>query len=74
MVKLVGKYLGKIVVIWVDMDVFFIYEENEFDFIFIYKGVMYVCGYDGYIVILFGVVYKLVEEREKIKGEICFLF
>ena len=74
MAKLVGKHPGKTVAIRADMDALPIHEENEFDFISTYKGVMHACGHDGHIAILLGVVYKLVEEREKIKGEIRFLF
>lgn len=39
------------------MDVLLIEEENMFVFVLVYKGVMYVCGYDGYMVILLGVVF-----------------
>ncbi|CEY35643.1 M20/M25/M40 family peptidase [Streptococcus pneumoniae] len=74
MAKLVGKHPGKTVAIRADMDALPIHEENEFDFISTYKGVMHACGHDGHIAILLGVVHKLVEEREKIKGEIRFLF
>ncbi|ANN30957.1 N-acyl-L-amino acid amidohydrolase [Bacillus thuringiensis serovar coreanensis] len=74
MAKLVGKHPGKTVAIRADMDALPIHEENEFDFISIYKGVMHACGHDGHIAILLGVVHKFVEEREKIKGEIRFLF
>lgn len=74
MAKLVGKQPGKTVAVRADMDALPIHEENEFDFISTYKGVMHACGHDGHIAILLGVVYKLVEAREKIKGEIRFLF
>ena len=64
MAKLVGKHPGKTVAIRADMDALPIHEENEFDFISTYKGVMHACGHDGHIAILLGVVHKLVEERE----------
>ena len=72
MAKLVGKHPGKTVAIRADMDALPIHEENEFDFISTYKGVMHACGHDGHIAILLGVVHKLVEEREKIKGRFVF--
>ena len=72
MAKLVGKHPGKTVAIRADMDALPIHEENEFDFISTYKGVMHACGHDGHIAILLGVVHKLVEERERLKGRFVF--
>src|SRR4029079_17904246 len=40
MAKLVGKHRGKTVAVGADMDALPIHEENEFDFISTYKGVM----------------------------------
>ncbi|PFY94932.1 amidohydrolase [Bacillus wiedmannii] len=74
MARLIGKQPGKIIAVRADMDALPIHEENEFDFISTYPGVMHACGHDGHIAILLGVVHKLVEKREKIKGEIRFLF
>lgn len=74
MAKLVGKQPGKTIAIRADMDALPIHEENDFDFISTYQGVMHACGHDGHMAILLGVVHKLVEEREKVKGEIRFLF
>lgn len=50
-----GK-LGFVLVIWVDMDVLLVMEENEVDYCFFYFGKMYVCGYDGYMAIVLGIV------------------
>lgn len=74
MAKLVGKQPGKTIAVRADMDALPIHEENDFDFISTYQGVMHACGHDGHMAILLGVVHKLVEEREKVKGEIRFLF
>ena len=74
MARLIGKQPGKTIAVRADMDALPIHEENEFDFISTYPGVMHACGHDGHIAILLGVVHKLVEAREKIKGEIRFLF
>lgn len=35
---------------------------------------MYVCGYDVYIVMLFGVVKIIVEYRDELKGWVRFIF
>lgn len=69
-----GNLEGKIIGFCVDMDVFLIEEEIGFEFLLIYKGCMYVCGYDGYIVMLLGVVKILNENRDKFKGNVKFLF
>jgi amidohydrolase len=74
MARLIGKQPGKTIAVRADMDALPIHEENKFDFISIYPGVMHACGHDGHMAILLGVVHKLVEEREKVKGEIRFLF
>ena len=74
MARLIGKQPGKTIAVRADMDALPIHEENEFDFISAYPGVMHACGHDGHIAILLGVVHKLVEAREKIKGEVRFLF
>ncbi|CAH2463537.1 MULTISPECIES: amidohydrolase [Bacillus] len=74
MARLIGKQPGKIIAVRADMDALPIHEENKFDFISTYPGVMHACGHDGHMAILLGVVHKLVERREKVKGEIRFLF
>lgn len=74
MARLIGRQPGKTIAVRADMDALPIHEENKFDFISIYPGVMHACGHDGHMAILLGVVHKLVEEREKVKGEIRFLF
>lgn len=47
---------GKVVGLCVDMDVLLIYEVMGFEYVFKNEGVMYVCGYDGYMVMFLGVV------------------
>jgi amidohydrolase len=74
MARLIGKQPGKTIAVRADMDALPIHEENKFDFISTYPGVMHACGHDGHMAILLGVVHKLVGEREKVKGEIRFLF
>lgn len=54
--EIVGGKLGFIIVIWVDIDVLLIEEKINLLFVFEVNGVMYVCGYDFYIVFIIGVV------------------
>ncbi|WP_243525964.1 M20 family metallopeptidase [Bacillus pseudomycoides] len=74
MARLIGKRSGKTIAIRADMDALPIQEENQFEFVSTYPGVMHACGHDGHIAMLLGTVYALVEQREEIKGEIRFLF
>ncbi|PEI84996.1 N-acyl-L-amino acid amidohydrolase [Bacillus pseudomycoides] len=74
MARLIGEQPGKVIAIRADMDALPIQEENQFEFVSNYPGVMHACGHDGHIAMLLGAVYALVEQREKIKGEIRFLF
>ena len=52
MARLIGKQSGKTIAVRADMDALPIHEENEFDFISAYPGVMHACGHDGHIAIL----------------------
>ncbi|WP_026592969.1 M20 family metallopeptidase [Bacillus sp. UNC437CL72CviS29] len=74
MARLTGKRSGKTIAIRADMDALPIREENQFEFVSKNPGVMHACGHDGHIAMLLGTVYTLVEQREKIQGEIRFLF
>jgi len=74
MARLTGKRSGKTIAIRADMDALPLREENQFEFVSKNPGVMHACGHDGHIAMLLGTVYTLVEQREKIQGEIRFLF
>ncbi|WP_369901030.1 M20 family metallopeptidase [Bacillus manliponensis] len=74
MARLVGKLPGKTIALRADMDALPIQEENEFDFISKHPGVMHACGHDGHTAMLLGTAYALASQREKICGEIRFLF
>lgn len=74
MAKLVGKQPGKTIALRADMDALPIDEENEFDFVSRYQGVMHACGHDGHIAMLLGTAYILSQKRDQIQGEIRFLF
>lgn len=52
---------GVVIGLWVDMDVLLILEEIGLDYVLKIEGVMYVCGYDGYMLMFLGVVKYLVE-------------
>ncbi|MDM5187163.1 amidohydrolase [Bacillus sp. DX4.1] len=74
MARLIGKQPGKTIAIRADMDALPIQEENHFEFVSTYSGVMHACGHDGHIAMLLGTVHALVGQREKVHGEIRFLF
>src|SRR6476646_3842793 len=64
MARLIGEQPGKVIAIRADMDALPIQEENQFEFVSTYPGVMHACGHDGHIAMLLGTVYALVEQRE----------
>ncbi|MGG2067136.1 M20 family metallopeptidase [Bacillus sp. S14(2024)] len=74
MAKLVGKQPGKTIALRADMDALPIEEENKFDFVSRYQGVMHACGHDGHMAMLLGTAYTLSQKRDQIQGEIRFLF
>ena len=57
-----------------DMDALPITEENDFEFASRNPGVMHACGHDGHTAMLLGAAKVLVGMRERIRGEIRFLF
>lgn len=71
-VKVNGKNFEKIIGYCVDIDGLLIIEEIGYEFVFIYEGMMYVCGYDVYIIIGLGFLMKVVSER--IDDDFVFLF
>ncbi|MDM5153485.1 amidohydrolase [Bacillus sp. DX1.1] len=74
MARLIGKQPGKTIAIRADMDALPIQEENHFEFVSTYSGVMHACGHDGHIAMLLGTVHALAGQRERVHGEIRFLF
>ena len=65
MARLIGKQPGKTIAVRADMDALPIHEENKFDFISTYPGVMHACGHDGHMAILLGVVHKLARGKRE---------
>ena len=74
MVRLIGDQPGKVLAIRADMDALPITEENTFDFVSQNDGVMHACGHDGHTAMLLGIAKILSGMKDKIKGEVRFLF
>ena len=74
MARLIGKRPGRTIALRADMDALPIDEENKFDFVSRYKGVMHACGHDGHMAMLLGTAYTLSGKYDQIEGEIRFLF
>ncbi|WP_249292071.1 M20 family metallopeptidase [Metabacillus flavus] len=65
---------GKILAIRADMDALPIEEENDFEFTSRTPGVMHACGHDGHTAMLLGAAKILSEHKEKLSGEVRFIF
>lgn len=72
--RLVGEQPGRKLAIRADIDALPIEEDNTFEFISQNPGVMHACGHDGHTAMLLGAAKILSGMRNKIKGEVCFLF
>lgn len=69
-----GKQNGKTFLIRADMDGLPITEENDIPYRSQNKGVMHACGHDGHMAINLGLAKVLTKMRDKISGNIKFLF
>ncbi|SFD75650.1 M20 family metallopeptidase [Bacillus sp. UNCCL81] len=74
MARLIGSQPGKVLAIRADMDALPIEEENTFEFVSTNPGVMHACGHDGHTAMLLGTAKILTSLKDKIKGEVRFLF
>ncbi|WP_047154829.1 M20 family metallopeptidase [Aneurinibacillus tyrosinisolvens] len=72
--RLIGSETGKVLAIRADMDALPIQEENTFKFASQNPGVMHACGHDGHTAMLLGAAKILSGMKDKIKGEVRFLF
>lgn len=72
--RLIGPAPGKVLAMRADMDALPITEENTFSFASQNPGVMHACGHDGHTAMLLGAAKLLSGMKEKIKGEVRFLF
>jgi amidohydrolase len=69
-----GAPRGRTLAIRADMDALPIQEENDFEFASQKPGVMHACGHDGHTAMLLGTAKILSEMRDRIRGEVRFLF
>ena len=64
----------KTVAIRADMDALPVTEENQTGYISRNKGVMHACGHDTHMAMLLGAAKMMIEEKEKLKGNIRLIF
>lgn len=72
--SLKGKSPGKTVAFRADIDALPLDEKTKCDFRSKNKGVMHACGHDMHTAVLLGLAHLLSENRDKIKGEVLFIF
>jgi amidohydrolase len=72
--RLHGGKPGRVLAIRADMDALPIPEENTFEFTSRNPGVMHACGHDGHTSMLLGTARILSGLRDRIEGEVRFLF
>jgi amidohydrolase len=72
--RLIGAKPGPTLAIRADIDALPIEEENDFEFVSRNPGVMHACGHDGHAAMLLGTAKILSEMRDRIRGEVRFLF
>jgi amidohydrolase len=72
--RLVGLHPGPVLAMRADMDALPIQERNEVDYASEHPGVMHACGHDGHTAILLGVARALTGLRDRLHGEVRFLF
>ena len=64
----------KTVAIRADMDALPVTEENQTGYISRNKGVMHACGHDTHMAMLLGAAKMMIEEKDKLKGNIRLIF
>ncbi|MBE5397589.1 MULTISPECIES: M20 family metallopeptidase [Brevibacillus] len=74
MARLIGSQPGRVLAMRADMDALPITEENTFAFVSTNPGVMHACGHDGHTAMLLGTAKILSGMKDRIKGEVRFLF
>ncbi|GIO07213.1 N-acyl-L-amino acid amidohydrolase [Brevibacillus reuszeri] len=72
--RLIGSEPGKVLGIRADIDALPIHEENEVPYASSQPGVMHACGHDGHTAMLLGAAKILSGYKDKIKGEVRFIF
>ncbi|MFP3392566.1 amidohydrolase [Brevibacillus sp. SIMBA_040] len=72
--RLIGSEPGKVLGIRADIDALPIHEENQVPYASNQPGVMHACGHDGHTAMLLGAAKILSGYKDKIKGEVRFIF
>jgi amidohydrolase len=72
--RLIGSGDGPVIALRADIDGLPIQEQNEAPYASQNPGVMHACGHDGHIAILLTVARVLAELRERLPGEVRFIF
>lgn len=72
--RLHGLHPGPVLAIRADMDALPILERNEVEYASQTPGVMHACGHDGHTATLLGAVRALTGLRDRLHGEVRFLF
>lgn len=73
-VKLTGKQPGKRILFRADIDALAVVEQTNLPFASLNPGVMHACGHDGHAAILLSVLTILAAYRDRLQGEIVFVF
>lgn len=71
---LIGAEKGPTIALRADMDALPIQEETGLPFASEVPGVMHACGHDGHTAILMGAVKLLTSQKDKLKGNVRFIF
>src|SRR6056297_1975949 len=69
-----GKEDGKTLMLRADMDALPITEQNDVEYKSKNEGLMHACGHDGHTAMLLAAAKVLSENRDRIKGNIKFVF
>ncbi len=69
-----GKEPGKTILLRADMDALPVLEENDVEYKSVYEGKSHACGHDGHMAMLLIAAKILTKYKDKLKGNIKFLF
>lgn len=69
-----GALPGPTILLRADMDALPLQEENETEYASQVPGVMHACGHDGHTALLLGVAKILAGQRERLRGQVKFVF